>query len=80
MGNPQSDALRYYVWTHLGVDRMTSQEAFEKAYPMPAGVTRMGDAYRYAATANIHTRIDQEIHADSWKVWQRAFEFMGDKV
>ena len=59
---------------------MTSQEAFEKAYPMPSGATRMGDAYRYAAKANIHTRIFQGMHADRWNVWQRAVEFMGDKV
>ena len=30
----------------------------------------MGDAYRYAATANIHTRIAQGMHADRWEIWQ----------
>lgn len=59
---------------------MTSKQAFEKAYPMPAGATRMGEAYRYAATANIQTRIDQSLHATRWETWQRAVKFMGDKV
>ena len=51
---------------------MTSQQAFEKAYQMPSGSTRMGDAYRYAATANINTRIDQGMHADRWETWQAS--------
>ena len=51
---------------------MTSQQAFEKAYPMPLGATRMGDAYSYAATDNINTRIDQGMHADRWETWQAS--------
>ena len=59
---------------------MTSQQAFEKAYPMPAGATRMGEAYRYAATANVHDMLDHAEHATRWETWQRAVEFMGDKA
>ena len=55
---------------------MTSQQAFEKAYPMPAGATRMGGYYRYAATANVHDMLDHAEHATRWETWQRAVEFM----
>ena len=55
---------------------MTSQQAFEKAYPMPAGATRRGEAYRYAATANPHDMLYHAEHATRWETWQRAVEVM----